>query len=71
MALLRRRDHVDRVPRPGCGGAGRRLAILDRRRGTAEGVESLPVLFEGRRVNELDGHAVSAPQQLRAHGRVL
>ena len=67
MALLRRRDHVGGVPRRGSSGNRVRLAGRDRRRGTAEGVENLPVLVERRRVDELHRHVLFSPQQLRAH----
>ena len=63
--LLRRGDHVGCVSRlASCRG---RVAVAGRREGTAESIESLTVLVEGRRVDELDRHAVSPPQQLRAH----
>ena len=65
MALLPRRDHVDCVSRlASCRG---RVAVPGRRKGAAESIESLTVLVERRRVDELDRHVVSPLQQLRAH----
>ena len=71
MTLLRRRDHVGCVPRLGSCRSRVESAVPDRRNGTAEGIKSLTVLVERRRVDELNRHVLSPPQQLRAHAYVL
>ena len=69
MALPRRRNQVGCVSRLAYG--RRRVAVPGRRKGAAEGIERLAVLVERGRVDKLDRHLVSPPQQLRAHACVL